>query len=141
MSSRSTSKKANLKRKTKKQVFINPNFNEIIDDKQSPITESKKAELWTTRTDEKIIREQLKRKKEGFSRARKEAPVMAAMTARRKFNIKSPRSSPKSSSEGKETWQEVRAERKTKKGIIPIVVDSVFRLFGKKGGRKTRKVR
>ena len=160
MATRSALKKhssGSKKNKTKKHVFINPTFNEIVEDNPHPITPRNKSDRWTTSVDEKLAREEVRNKKTRFIRARKEVPGLAAMSAIRKFNIKTHSSPDKqkddiievkrnlpvlSPRKSESTWRKNTDERKKEKGIIPRLVSSVFGFFrGKKGGKKTRKNR
>jgi len=158
MATRSALKKhssGSKKNKTKKHVFINPTFNEIVEDNPHPITPRNKSDRWTTSVDEKLAREEVRNKKTRFIRARKEVPGLAAMTAIRKFNIKSHSSPDKddiievkrslpvlSPRKSESRLRKNTGERKKENGIIPGLVSSVFGFFrGKKGGKRTRKNR
>uniref|UniRef100_A0A6C0JE86 Uncharacterized protein n=1 Tax=viral metagenome TaxID=1070528 RepID=A0A6C0JE86_9ZZZZ len=145
-------KKPSSHNKTKKRVLINPNFNEIAEDKPEPITDISKHERWTNKTDEKMNREQVRNSRSRFSAARKQAPMLAAKSARRRFNIPSPdppenritvsrrgRIDPVvASAPGRHRSAPVPAEVQ-KTGAVRRMVNSVMGLFGRKGGRKTLK--
>ena len=141
--------------KTRKHVIINTDLNEGYINLPDAITDSTKRQRWTTATDEKLAREQVRNKRHGFQKARKEVPMLAAMAARRKFNIKDedhvsvPRSSRSTSiivhPSGRRT-RSIRDEPKfisaPEKGPISRAVSSVFGFFrGNRGGKRTRKNR
>ena len=134
--------------KTQKRVVINTDMNEGYIQTPHPLTPRTRKNLWTHPSEASKNREYVKHKKTLFLKARQTAPKVAATIARGRYKTGSP-PSPKSEDfiqlkrgapvvslqhEGK-TWREVEGS----KGIIPNMVGSVFRFFGKKGGRKTRK--
>jgi hypothetical protein len=142
--------------KTKKNVVINTDLNEGYIKIPEHITDSTKSQRWATATDEKINREHVRNKREGFKKARKEAPILAAIVARRKFNIRdedhislsrSARSTRISvhPSVRRRTIRDEPARiplPRQEKGPISSAVTSVFRFFsGKRGGKRTRKNR
>jgi len=134
--------------KTQKRVVINTDKNEGYIQQPHPLTPRTRKNLWTDPSEANKNRADVKHKKTLFLKARQTAPKVAATIARGRFKTGSP-PSPKSGDfiqlkrgipvvslhdEGK-TWREVNGS----KGVIPNMVGSVFRFFGKKGGRKTRK--
>jgi len=147
-------KKENLRNKTRKSVMINPNFNEVANDNPEPITPNSKNERWSNAIDSKLIREELRNKKKRFESARKAVPNIAARTARQKYNIPSPPSSPRVKQDliqaprtsrrmnVKATNSSVRVNRVVQqqptKGPITRLVSGFMNIF-KKGGKKTRK--
>ena len=80
-------KKGPTTNKTRKHVIINTDLNEGYINIPEAITDSTKRQRWTTATDENLAREQVRNKRHGFKKARKEVPMLAAMAARRKYNI------------------------------------------------------
>jgi hypothetical protein len=148
-------KKGTPTNKTRKHVVINTDLNEGFIHLPQPITDSTKRQRWTTVADEKLAREQVRNKRKGFQKARKEVPILAAMAARRKYNINDEDhiSAPRSSRSTSITIHpSVRRRRSTKdepkfisspgKGPISKAVSSVFGFFrGNRGGKRTRKNR
>ena len=148
-------KKGTPTNKTRKHVVINTDLNEGFINLQEPITDSTKRQRWTTVADEKLAREHVRNKRKGFQIARKEVPILAAMAARRKYNINDEDhiSAPRSSRSTSITIHpSVRRRRSTKdepkfisspgKGPISKAVSSVFGFFrGNRGGKRTRKNR
>jgi len=140
-------KKPSSPNKTKKRVLINPNFNETAEDKPEPITDISKNERWSSKTDEKLNREQLRNSKSRFSAARKEAPMLAAKSARRRFNIPSP--DPPENRISVTRRGRINPVPRARSAPVPApvknagpvrrLVNSVMSLFGRKGGRKTLK--
>jgi hypothetical protein len=140
----------NIGNKTRKRVIINTELNEGYIKNPDPITPVNKHQRWTTRKDEQIARENVRSKKRGFEKSRRESPFLAAMTARRKFNlsdddhIQIKRTHGFTTNPSYKKIKEFEKEniKKTKKGPISSAVRSVFSFFtGKKGGKKTRKNR
>ena len=137
--------------KTKKSVKINEDKNEGYIKNPEPITPTSKASRWTTRTDETLARESVKRKSSQFKRARKNIPSLAAMAARQKYNIKVDEEDVinikkhmpiKSTSISQQRQNEIKKVKTSRKGLIPSVVSSVFSLFSRKrGGKRTLKNR
>jgi hypothetical protein len=149
--------------KIKKRVTINIDKNEGFNDNPEPITPRSKSERWVDPEEanrNRILarkeRHQNEAKERNFLRARRNTPFIAAQIARGRFRTESP-SSPsgvielrrgtpipslaRKNTEDSETWREVNGIKRStvRRGPIPSIVDSVFRFFGKKGGRKTRK--
>lgn len=149
----------NVGNKTRKRVIINTELNEGYIKSPDPITPRNKHDRWTSRKDEQIAREIVRSKKRGFEKSRRETPFLAAMTARRKFNLSNddhiqikrthgfttnPSVIRSDSNFSDKQIREFEKEniKKTKKGPIYSAVRSVFSFFtGKKGGEKTRKNR
>jgi hypothetical protein len=152
MSTRKSILKKGVNNKGTKKVTINLEKNEGFNDNPHPITPRSKSARWATNDDANYNREQERNKQTRFLMARRSVPYMAATAARNKKRkldktgrFVEDRSARLSRSaiisrnrEEDLTWRDVEGETK-KQGPIPYVVDSVFRLFGKKGGRKTRK--
>jgi hypothetical protein len=136
----------NVGNKTRKRVIINTELNEGYIKSPDPITPRNKHDRWTTRKDEQIARENVRSKKRGFEKSRRETPFLAAMTARRKFNLSNDDHIQIKRTHGFTTNPSVIISdsniKKTKKGPISSAVMSVFSFFTrKKGGEKTRKNR
>jgi hypothetical protein len=137
--------------KTKKNVKIDEDKNEGFIKIPEPITPRSKANRWTTRTDEALARESVKRRVSQFKRARKNIPALAAMAARQKYNIKVDEEDVinikkhipvKSTSISQQRQNETKKSSTPRKGLIPSVVGSVFSFFSrKKGGKGTLKNR
>jgi hypothetical protein len=146
-------KKGTPTNKTRKHVIINTDLNEGYIHPPEPITESTKKQRWTNANDEKINREHIRNKRKGFQNARKETPILAAMTARRKFNIptedhisaaRSVRSTNITVHPSVRRTRSIRDEPKfisaPEKGPISRAVSYVFGIFNR-GGKRTRKNR
>jgi hypothetical protein len=143
------------KTKRDRHIVINEEMNTTDNKIPEPITDSTKRQRWTTVADEKLAREHVRNKRKGFQKARKEVPILAAMAARRKYNINDEDhiSAPRSSRSTSITIHpSIRRRRSTKdepkfisspgKGPISKAVSSVFGFFrGNRGGKKTRKNR
>jgi hypothetical protein len=150
--------------KVKKNVVINLDKNEGFIKKPHPITPISKSELWTTALDEHKNRQEVRRikresemKERNFLKARKNVPFVAAQIASGRYktgSTPSPRESevielkkgipllPKKENNEHASFKLRNVNEKNvsrRKGAITTLVDSVFRFFGKKGGRKTRK--
>jgi hypothetical protein len=146
MSTKKSILKNSKTNKTQKKVTINEDANEAFKEIPQPITPKSKAERWTTRTDEKLAREEIKNKEARFKRARKNIPYSAALLARSKFPhnnenkdvIQIKRHSTIFSEQSK---NDKKKSSKKKSGFIPSFVGTIFKRIGLKGGRKTRKNR
>ena len=144
-------KKGSTGNKTKKRVIINTNLNEGFIQIPEPITPTNKSMRWTSKVDEKLAREEVRKKNTRFLRARKEAPTIAAMTARRKFKLPDDDHIDLKRTTASQHIIDATVRRshsvpekksaKSSKGPISSVVSSVFGFFRGKGGNKTRKNR
>jgi len=129
-------------RKTRKSVLINPNFNEVANDNPEPITPTSKTARWSTDLDAKMNRAEINRKKREFKNARRSVATLAAMTARRKYNIPSPDSaSPRISANRTARSSNLHSgrtrtnrviEAPTRGGPITKFVGTVFNFFTRK---------
>jgi len=167
MSSRKSAlkKEQSKTQKTKKRVTINIEKNEGFNDNPEPITPRSKSQRWVDPEEadrNRILarkeRHQNEAKERNFLRARRNTPFIAAEIARGRFRTESHtspipsgvielrRGTPipplvRRDTEESKTWREVKGIKRStvRRGPIPSIVDSVFRFFGKKGGRNTRK--
>lgn len=151
---RKSALKTNGSNKTKKRVEINP-IPSYSDKDPDPITPRTRAELWSTTADEKNNRLKLRKKKEDFERARRNAPAIAARVARGRFKTGSPPSPPREgdiniprTTNSRRINPVVRpqihhqlAAPRPEGGPIARSVRSFLSIFRRRGGKATRKNR